>query len=357
MNKKIRVGIIGASGITGGALIKLLLNHKYVDIVMATSENQPETCIVDIHKFLKNLINLKTVKYNRQQVINNCDCVFLLKSHGEFQQETSILVGDACKKNPDIKFIDISADFRLKNINLYEQWYKFKHTDNELLQKAVYGLPEIYHQNIKNAFFVANPGCYPTSVILSAAPLFLNKVVDVNMGMVINAISGVSGAGRKPGLRNLAIEVEANIKPYKIGTHQHTPEIKQELEFLIQSPMKSILLIPYIAPFKYGILTTSYLTLSKKMSIEDIFKIYYDFYKGKPFIRIFNKDEYPEIQNVEGTNFCDIGIYLNEDTNTCIVMGCIDNVIKGAVGQAIQNMNIMFGLNETEGLYFPFVLP
>ena len=356
MDKKIKIGIIGASGLTGGILLKLLANHKYANIILATSENQPDIQVGDIHKFLKNLINLKTIKYNREQIINDCDCVFLLKSHGEFQQETSALIKNAVNKNKNIKFIDVSADFRLKNAQLYEQWYKFKHTDIELLQKAVYGLPEVYYQKIKDAFFIANPGCYPTSVILSAAPLFLNKVIDGNTNIIINAISGVSGAGRKPSIKNLAVEVEANIKPYKVGTHQHTPEIKQELEFLTQSPIKNIILIPYIAPFKYGIITTTALKLSKKISLNDIFQMYYEFYKGKPFIRICNKEEYPEIQNVEGTNFCDIGIHLDENTNTCIVMGCIDNVIKGAVGQAIQNMNIMFGLNETEGIPFSAIL-
>lgn len=356
MDKKIKIGIIGVSGITGGMLLKLLLNHRYADIVLVTSENQPDTQIGDIHKFLKNLISLKTVKYDREQIINNCDCVFFLKSHGEFQEETSHLVSNALKKKASLKFIDISADFRLKNPRLYEQWYKFKHTDNGLLQKAVYGLPELYYQKIKDAFFVANPGCYPTATILSSAPLFSNKLVDVNTGIIVNAISGVSGAGRKPVIQNLAIEVEANVRPYKTGVHQHTPEIKQELELLIQSPLKSVLLAPCVAPFKYGILTTTYLTLSKKISIEDIFKMYFEFYKGRPFIRICRKNEYPEIQYVEGTNFCDIGIHLDENTNTCIIMGCIDNVIKGAVGQAIQNMNIMFGLNETEGLPFSTVL-
>ncbi len=352
MDKKIKIGIVGASGMTGGILLKLLLNHKYADIVIATSETQTGIEISSIHNFLKNLFPLKTVSYNRNQIINNCDCVFLLKSHGEFQEETSRLTNNGLVVNPNIKFIDISADFRLKNARLYEQWYKFKHSDINLLQKAVYGLPEIYYQKIKNAFFIANPGCYPTAVILSAAPLFSNKLVDTNSDIIINAISGVSGAGKTPNVRNLAVEVEANIKPYKVGKHQHTPEIKQELEYLMQEPIKNILLIPYIAPFKYGILTTTSVKLSEKISIDNLFNLYHQFYQNKPFVRIYNKEQYPEIQNIEGTNFCDIGLYLDEKTNTCIVMGCIDNVIKGAVGQAIQNMNIMFGLHETEGLPF-----
>ena len=356
MGEKIKVGLIGASGLTAGALLKLLLNHKYADIVLLTSDHQTDTEIGSIHKFLKNLIKIKTVKYNLNQVIDICDCVFLLKSHGEFQQETSKLINKALEKKSNIKFIDISADYRLKDPLLYEQWYRFKHTDKNLLQKAVYGIPEIYCQDIKNAFFIANPGCYPTSVILSVAPLFIDRIVDQNIPIIVHAVSGVSGAGKKPIPRNTAIELEGNIKPYKIGIHQHTPEIKQQLELLSQNQIKQVLLIPHLVSFKYGILTTTYLALSKKISIDDILQRYQEFYKRKPFVRIWDKNEYPEIQNIEGTNFCDIGIYLDKKTNTCVAMGCIDNLIKGAVGQAIQNMNIMFHLNETEGLPFYEVL-
>lgn len=323
---------------------------------MLVSNSQPDIDIGEIHKFLKNVFNIKTVKYDPDQVIDNCNCVFLSKNHGEFQEETSKLVDKALEKKANIKFIDLSADFRLKDISLYETWYHFKHTNADLLQKAVYGLPEVNYQKIKEAFFIANPGCYPTCTILSVAPLFVNNFVDANAGIIVDAISGVSGAGKKINGRNLAMDIESNIKAYKIGIHPHTPEIKQELEFLMQGKIKSVLLVPHVASFKYGMITTTYLNLSKKLSQDEILERYHDFYKEKPFIRIYKKGEYPEIQNVEGTNFCDIGIQLHEKTNTCIVIGCIDNVIKGAVGQAIQNMNIMFGLNETEGLPFADVL-
>jgi N-acetyl-gamma-glutamyl-phosphate reductase len=354
IKEKIRVGIIGAASLSSGVLLKLLANHKYANITLLVSETGYGKKVGDIHKFLGDILDLKTVKYNPDEVIENCDVVFLSKHHGEFLGETSVLVDKARNAKSDIKFIDLSADFRLKNINLYEQWYKFKHTNKDLLQKAVYGLPEIYYQKIKEAFFIANPGCYPTCSILSVAPLFTNKFNKVET-IDISAICGVSGAGKKPNGRNLALEVEENIKVYNVGVHPHTPEIEQELGYLAQDKV-SIMFVPAVASFKYGMLTTSFVRLREKILFKDIIKKYYGFYKDKPFIRICKQGEYPEIQNVEGTNFCDIGIQVDERTNTCIATGCIDNLFKGASGQAIQNMNIMFGLDETEGLPFSTIL-
>jgi N-acetyl-gamma-glutamyl-phosphate reductase len=270
-------------------------------------------------------------------------------------EQTSNLVNKALKMKAKIKFIDLSADFRLKDINLYEKWYAFSHNNEDLLKKAVYGLPEIYYQKIKDAFFIANPGCYPTCSILSVAPLFANEFINKEEVIIIDAICGVSGAGKKENGRNLAIEVEENIKPYKIGLHPHTPEIEQELGSLNQDKV-SVMFAPHVASFKYGMLTTSYIKLRRKTPFKDIIEKYYEFYEGKPFIRICKQEEYPEIQNVVGTNFCDIGIQVDERTNTCIAMGCIDNLFKGASGQAIQNMNIMFGFDETEGLPFSNIL-
>lgn len=355
MEEKIRVGIIGAASLSSGLLLKLLTNHKCVDITLLVSETKYGKKVGDIHKFLGDILSLRTVNYNPDKVIENCDVVFLSKHHGEFLKKTSALVNKAQKAKSNIKFIDLSADFRLKNISLYKKWYDFEHTNKDLLKKTVYGLPEIYYQKIKDAFFIANPGCYPTCTILSTAPLFANKLVRKEETVIIDAICGVSGAGKKRNGRNLALEVEENIKPYKIGIHPHTPEIEQELGLLTQNKV-NVMFAPHVASFKYGMLTTSYIKLQKKILIKNVIKKYYEFYKDKPFIRICKQEEYPEIQNVEGTNFCDIGIRVDERTNTCIAMGCIDNLYKGASGQAIQNMNIIFGLNETEGLPFSYIL-
>ncbi|MEW6608275.1 MAG: N-acetyl-gamma-glutamyl-phosphate reductase [bacterium] len=348
--EKIRIGIIGAASISSGVLLKLLANHKYATITLLVSETKGGEKISDIHKFLEGIFELKSSEYNADKVIEKCDVIFLSKPHGEFLTETSDLVKKAQKTKSNIKFIDLSANFRLKDVDLYK-WYGFEQNNKQLLNKAVYGLPEIYSQKIKDAFFIANPGCYPTCTILSVAPLFINKLIEKKEIIIIEAICGVSGAGRKPNDRNLAIEVEGNIKPYKIGIHPHIPEIEQELGDLIQDKVK-VLFAPHVASFKYGMLTTTYIKLHKRMTFESLVEKYQEFYKDKPFIRICKQGEYPEIQNVEGTNFCDIGIQVDERTSTYIVMGCIDNIIKGAAGQAVQNMNIMFGLDETEGLPF-----
>lgn len=353
ITEKIRVGIIGAASLSSGVLLKLLANHPSVIISLLVSETKDGEKVGDIHKFLGDILDLKTVKYNPDNILKNCDVVILSKPHGEFLKETSFLVNKAKESRSNIKFIDLGANFRLKDIGLYKKWYNFEHTNKSLLEEAVYGLPEIYRQKIKDAFFIANPGCYPTCSILSLAPLLANKLVNEKDGVIIEAICGISGAGRKPNERNLAIEVEENIKPYKIGIHPHIPEIEQELEALSNHTV-SVMFAPHVAPFKYGMLTTSYIKLPKKLP--DIRQKYLEFYEDEPFIRICKEGEYPEIQNVVGTNFCDIGIHIDERTNTCIVMGCIDNLFKGASGQAVQNMNIMFGFNETEGLPFSNLL-
>ncbi|HAV43206.1 TPA: N-acetyl-gamma-glutamyl-phosphate reductase [bacterium] len=353
--EKIRVGIIGAASLTSGVLLKLLANHRYATIVLLASETQDGQEVGDIHRFLRNILDLKTVRYNSDEVIEECDVVFFSKPHGEFLEGASDLINKARKIKPKIKFIDLSADFRLKDANSYKEWYGFVHKDEFLLESAVYGLSEVYYQEIKKAFLIANPGCYPTCTILSVAPLFGDQLVDIERAIIVEAICGVSGAGRKPNERNLAMEVEENIKPYKIGIHPHIPEIEQELGLLIKDKI-SALFVPHVASFKYGMLTTTYLKLQKEMVFEDIVERYREFYKNKPFIRIRKKGEYPEIQNVESTNFCDIGIQIDKRTDICIIMGCIDNLLKGAAGQAIQNMNIMFGLDETEGLPFSNIL-
>ncbi len=353
--EKIRVGIIGAASLSAGVLLKLLANHGSVITTLLVSDTKYGEKVGDIHKFLRDILDIKTVKYNPDEIIEKCDVVFLLKHHGEFLKETSVLVNEAQKAKSNIKFIDLSANFRLKDIDLYQKWYDFKHTNENLQKIAVYGLPEIYNQKIKDAFFVANPGCYPTCAILSVAPLFANKLINKEQIVIIDAISGVSGAGKRQSGRNLAIEVEENIIPYKITVHPHTPEIEQELGILIRENVR-VMIAPHVAPFKYGMLTTTYIKLQKKISFKDIINKYYAFYKDKPFIRICKQGEYPEIQNVEGTNFCDIGIQIDERTDMCIAMGCIDNLFKGASGQAIQNMNIMFGFDETEGLPFSNIL-
>jgi N-acetyl-gamma-glutamyl-phosphate reductase len=353
--KKVRVGIIGIYGLAGGMLLKLLSNHEFVDISLLVSDGFPDKNIEDLHKSLKNLFSYKTSRYDAAEVIEKCDIVFLAKPHGQFLKKTCDLINQAKEKGKKIKFIDLSADFRLKDVDLYPKWYNIKHSDETILQKAVYGLSEINTEKIKNAFFVANPGCYPTCVILGAAPLFTNKFVDSGAGVIIDAHCGVSGAGRTLAEKNMAIEVEENIKPYKVAVHAHTPEIEQELSFLMQENI-NVLFVPHVSSFKCGMLITTYLKLRKNVPIESIRDVYNKFYQGKPFIRVYEGEEYPEIQNIQGTNFCDIKVVFDQKTRTCIVISSIDNLIKGASGQAIQNMNLMCGFDEACGLPYSNIL-
>lgn len=350
---KIRVGIIGASSLISGMLLKLLASHTYVDITLLVSDSQKNKDISDIHRFLKGVFNIKTSSYHTEEIIENCDLVFLTKQHGEFLEKTASLIKKAREKH-NIRFIDLSADFRLKDASLYEKWYNVKHIHRGLLEEAVYGISELYTSKIKHTFLIANPGCYPTCVILSVSPLFANKLVTKET-VIIDAYCGVSGAGKIPNERNLAVEVEENIKPYRIGIHPHIPEMEQELSILANEKI-DVFFAPHVASFKNGMFTTVYIKLNRKITWEEIIEKYEEFYKNKPFIRLCDRREYPEIQNIEGSNFCDIGVQLDERTNTCMIMSTIDNLIKGGSGQAVQNMNIMFGIDETEGLPYSNIL-
>lgn len=289
----------------------------------------------------------------QKKIIKNNDLVFLHKGHGEFYKKTAELIELSSKLKKDVRFIDLSADFRLKDKSLYYEWYKFEHTKPELLQKAVYGLTELYREKIKDAVLVANPGCYPTATLLAVAPLLKGNFVDTNQPIIIDAVSGASGAGKNSnGL--MAIDLEQNIKPYKIGrVHQHVPEIEQEIS-IISNKKIGVIFAPKVVSFKYGIHSSNYVTLKEPYKLEDIDLAYKKMYGSEPFIRIL--DKHPEVINTEGTNFCDLGISIDRHTRMCIAMSAIDNVIKGASGQAIQNMNVMYGFEETEGLPYGEVL-
>lgn len=341
--KKIKVGIIGGASLVAEFLLKILLSHKYTEVSGIISLNYAHQKIHDVFPKFKKIIDIEFSEYLPGEIIKKSDIVFLCKSEIE---KTAELYNLAKEKN--IKFIDLSGDFRLKDIGLYKKWYNFEHKFPQVLKDAIYGLPEIYQEKIKKAKFVANPGCYPTSVILSIAPLLINNLIDKKY-LIVDAHSGVSGAGRTPNERNLAVQVLENISAYKVGKHQHIPEIEQELSLLLKEKIK-ITFVPHIASFKYGMMTTIYTKPKKKLKWDDLYNSYLKFHNNKPFIRIYNENTYPEVQNVVGTNFCDIGFKIDERTNTLIIISCIDNLIKGASGQAVQNMNIMFGLKETEGL-------
>lgn len=346
MDKRIKIGIVGAGSYTSGVLLKRLATHPYASIEYL-AEVSPYTAddVCKLHPHLKNLISLPVFEFNAEKIAQNCEIVFFSQPAGGSTTGIARLL----ELNPKIKIIDLGADLRLKEPSLYQQWYKFNHGQPELLKKSVYGLPELYREKIANASLIANPGCYPTSAILALAPVVANKLIKPDK-IIINACSGISGAGRsyKEGF-NLFIDVYNNFRPYKVGMHQHIPEIEQELSFLYGSPTK-VIFVPYVLPTERGILTTCYIEPVKKISEEELIDLYRNFYKNEYFIRVLPLGEYPQLRSVVDTNFCDIGIHIDQRTDTYIIFSAIDNAVKGASGTAIQNMNILAGLDERLGL-------
>lgn len=346
--KKIRIGVIGATSLTAQVLLQLLVRHHHVKITILTSESRPGEKAAHYYKFLKGKFSGVFKEYDEKEILEKTDVVFLAKQHGEFLPQTITLFNQAKKKNKNFKIIDLSADFRLKNPQDYEKWYSFKHPDEALLKKSVYGLPELYRKKIKQASLIANPGCYPTTVILGVAPFLFHRTVDPR-SIIVDAYSGTSGAGVRPNERNMAISTMENILPYKIGSHQHTPEMEQELSAVGKTPV-TITFVPHVVPFRFGMLSNIYLKPFKPLAAEKGVELLKKFYRNEPFVRVLDPGEYPEIRNVVGTNWCEIGYTYDPRTNTSIVLSVIDNAVKGASGQAIQNMNILFGWEETNGL-------
>jgi N-acetyl-gamma-glutamyl-phosphate reductase len=344
--KKIKVGILGAASLTSETLIRLLIEHPSVEITSLISDTFPGEKVEKVHPVFKdfNLVNFSSFDPDKMREI--CDIVFSAKppKHG-FSYISQLL-------DRGIKVIDLSADFRIKDPEIYYKCYDRNHEKPELLKDSVYGLPELYYDEIKTANLIANPGCYPTGIILGCAPLFKENLI-YPQGIAINSISGASGAGRTDKGRNLFIDIHANILPYKWGTHPHTGEIEQELS-LIGGESVSVFFTPNIGPFEHGIVNYIYLHLKdNQIGNEALYLKYKEFYEGKSFVRIFSPDEdLPQVKNVVDSNFCDIGIRFDKKTKVCIVTSVIDNEVKGAGGQAIQNMNIRFGFNETDGLRY-----
>ena len=346
--EKIRIAIVGATSLTAQILLQLLLRHPCVKLTVLTSDSSPGTPVAKRYNFLRGKFYGVFKKYDQDEILEEADLVFLTKQHGEFLPHTIDLFNKAQKLNKNFKIIDLSADFRLKNPKHYETWYKFKHLGTDLLKEAVYGLPELHRKEIKSATLVANPGCYPTTAILGAAPFMHSRKVDPNC-VIVDAYSGTSGAGIRPNERNLAINTMENIMPYKIGTHQHTPEIEQELTLAGNKPV-TITFVPHVAPFRFGMLANIYLKPIEELKTEEAIEMMKEFYRDEPFVRVLDGGEYPEVRNVVGNNWCEIGYTYDPRTNTGIVISAIDNTVKGASGQAIQNMNIMYGWEETTGL-------
>jgi N-acetyl-gamma-glutamyl-phosphate reductase len=343
----IQVSIAGATGYTGLELVRFLVRRPDIQFVSLTSEQHKGKCLSQVFPSLRGWVKheLEPLSPN----LSNCDVLFLALPHTASMAYVAKLRG--CAK----KVIDLSADFRLSDPQVYEEWYQTSHQNPELLKESVYGLPELHRERIKQSDLVANPGCYPTSVILGLAPLIKVGWGDLN-SIVADSKSGVSGAGRKESLATQFCEVDGGFSAYSLTSHRHTPEIEQELSRLAEKEIK-VTFSPHLLPMTRGILSTLYVNLKESVSIEKLRSIYLDFYKDEPFIRILDRGKYANTNFVAHSNLCDIGIELDTRTNRAVITTAIDNLIKGASGQAIQNMNLMLGLDEAVGLDFPGSYP
>lgn len=336
------VGIVGVSGYTGEELIRILINHPKVNIAGLFSSSAFGRPLAEIFPEFSPDLGLVCLKPEVKTIVDKCDLVFLALPH-----TTSMdLVPKLAKAGKRV--IDLSADYRLKDFKVYEKFYHYKHKDKSNLKAAVYGLPELYRPDIKGAKIVANPGCYPTAAILALAPLAALGLLDLN-SVIIDAKSGVSGAGRKATEEFFSSQYKDDFKAYKVGAHQHTPEISQVLSRLAGKKV-NVTFVPHLLPVMAGILETIYVRKapSPKLQAPSLTSLYKKFYKKEPFVRIKADGEFPSLKDVVKTNFCDIGV--KDDSDNLIIIAAIDNLLKGASGQAVQNMNIMYNFPETMGL-------
>ncbi|MHA1727527.1 MAG: N-acetyl-gamma-glutamyl-phosphate reductase [Promethearchaeota archaeon] len=338
----INAGVIGATGYAGSELVRLLLQHPKINVKLLASRSYIGQKIDEIYEYFKNFCSLECTESDIEAIADETDVIFLALPHGIASEQVT---EDILKKT---RVIDLGADFRLKSKKIYEKWYKIEHHAESLLEKAVYGLCEWNRKNIKESNLVANPGCYPTCGILPLAPLLKEGIIKEE-GIIIDAKSGVSGAGRSVNLGTHFTECSGTTKAYKVASHRHTPEIEESLSKISGKDIK-LTFVPHLVPMNRGILSTCYGKLNKHFNYKDIKKIYEKYYKDEFFIRLTKKGINPETKWVKGSNFCDIGFTIDERTNNIIAISAIDNMVKGAAGQAVQNMNIMFGFEETAGL-------
>ncbi|MBU1006507.1 MAG: N-acetyl-gamma-glutamyl-phosphate reductase [Candidatus Omnitrophica bacterium] len=336
----LKVGIMGASGYAGEELLRILIKHPGVKIT-ALAAKIDTTPIYKLYPWLKGMLDLECGDMKAEELAEKCDCVFLGLPHKVSMGFAPVFL----KKGK--KVIDLSADFRLRDVGVYEKWY-VKHECPEYIKKAVYGLPELYRDEVKKADLIANPGCYPTSIILGCAPLLKERFVDTEY-IVCDSKSGVSGAGRVPTQALMFTELQNSFRAYKANEHRHMPEIDQELS-CVSGKKIEVNFTPHLVPMERGILSTIYLKLKKEISEKKALELYNDFYKNEYFVRVMGEGVYPDTKNVVRQNFCDIGVRVFPERSMAIVTTAIDNLVKGASGQAVQNMNIMYGLKENMGL-------
>ena len=338
----IKVGIIGATGYAGGELVRILMGHKEAEIVWYGSRSYIDQKYADVYRNMFQIVDAKCMDDNIEALADQVDVIFTATPQGFL---ASVINENILSKT---KIVDLSADFRIKDVKVYEKWYGIEHKSPQFIEEAVYGLCEVNRDKVKGARLIANPGCYTTCSILTAYPLAKEGIIDMRT-LIVDAKSGTSGAGRGAKLPNLYCEVNENMKAYGVASHRHTPEIEEQLGYASGENV-TISFTPHLVPMNRGILATEYATLKKDVTGEEVKAIYDKYYADEKFVRVLGEGVCPETKWVEGSNYVDIGFKLDPRTNRIVMMGAIDNLVKGAAGQAVQNMNLLFGLPESEGL-------
>ena len=337
-----KVGIIGATGYAGGELVRLLMGHPQAEIVWYGSRSYIDKKYYEVFQNMFQIVDSKCLDDNMEELAAQADVIFTATPQGFC---ASIINEEILSK---VKVVDLSADFRIKDVKVYEEWYKITHKSPQFIDEAVYGLCEINREDVKKARLVANPGCYPTCSTLSIYPMVKEGLIHPNT-IIIDAKSGTSGAGRGAKVDNLYCEVNENMKAYGVSTHRHTPEIEEQLGYAAGE--KVVLnFTPHLAPMNRGILVTAYASLKKEVTYDEVKAVYDKYYGTEKFVRVLDEDVCPQTKWVEGSNYVDVNFKLDFRTNRLIMMGAMDNLVKGAAGQAVQNMNLMFGLEESMGL-------
>ena len=343
----IKAGIIGATGYAGNELVRILMGHKEVEIKWYGSRSYIDKKYAEVYQNMFQIVDDVCLDDNMEELAEQVDVIFTATPQGFL---AGVLTEEILKKT---KIIDLSADFRIKDVVVYEKWYGIEHKSPQFIEEAVYGLCEINRDKVKGARLIANPGCYTTCSILTAYPLVKEGLIDPDT-LIVDAKSGTSGAGRGAKLPNLFCEVNENMKAYGVTSHRHTPEIEEQLGYAAGKEVM-INFTPHLVPMNRGILATEYATLKRKSdgslpSYEEVKAAYDKYYEKETFVRVLEKDVLPETKWVEGSNYVDINFKIDERTGRVVMMGALDNLVKGAAGQAVQNMNLLFGFDETEGL-------
>ena len=344
----IKVGIVGGTGYTGVELLRILSKHPQAELVAITSRSEAGVAVADMYPNLRGHVDLRFTVPDHDQLAA-CDVVFFATPHNVAMQT----VPDLIKRG--VRIIDLSADFRIRDAELWSHWYHDQHTAPELLKQAVYGLPELNREKIHTAQLVAAPGCYPTSVQLGLLPLLENNWIDRSR-LIANSASGVSGAGRQGKIDNLFAEINDSFKAYSVAGHRHLPEIEQGLEDIAGGPVQ-LTFVPHLLPIVRGIHSTLYAELTTEVPLEVIQAAYEERYASEPFVDVLPTGSHPQTRSVKGSNMCRIALQRPQGRNTVVVLAAIDNLVKGASGQAVQCMNIMFGLPEAQGLDIVALLP